>query len=135
MTVPEFPSEPEDPATATALLEEGATTLAITGWVLLGSGAAVAVAGGAAFGVLADQQRNIVEGSAAGTPWRDIEPHLAKQDDYRAAEIAMLAVGGAVLAAGAVLLILDASSESSDTETAVVPLVGDAFGLALIGRF
>ena len=85
--------------------------------------------------MLADQDRDIVEASAAGTPWRDIEPHLAKQDDYHAAEIAMLAVGGAVLAAGAVLLILDAASESSDVEAAVVPLVGDALGLGLIGRF
>jgi len=48
----------------------------------------------------------------------------------------MFAVGGAVLAAGAVLLILDATSESPEAETAVVPIVTDeAVGLGLVGRF
>jgi hypothetical protein len=130
--VPEFPAEPEAPTTPA---DEAPTTLAVAGWTLLGGGAALAAAGGAAFGVLAEQERDVVENSAAGTPWRDVEPHVAKQEDYRNAEIAMLVVGGAALAAGAVLLILDATSEAPVAETAVVPLVGGGFGLGVIGRF
>jgi hypothetical protein len=111
--------------------------LAIAGWSLLGGGAAVAIAGGAAFGVLAGQETDAVEGPAPGTSWSDIgAPHLEKHDDYQTAEIAMLAVGGAVLAAGVVLLILDATDESPDAEAAVVPVVGDeSVGFALAGRF
>jgi hypothetical protein len=106
--------------------------------VLLGGGAALAAAGGAAFGVLAQQEENAVTGSAMGTPWRDVAEHLDAHDGYEAAEIAMLAVGGAVLATGVVLLILDATDEApeDDGAAAVVPLIADGtVGLALGGRF
>jgi len=132
---PEFPTPPPVVAPVEPP-DEGPSVLAIAGWSLLGGGAAIAIAGGAAFGVLAGQETDAVEGSDPGTPWRDIAPHLSLHDDYQTAEIAMLAVGGAVLAAGAVLLILDATDESSGDEATVVPLVGaDSVGFALAGRF
>jgi len=133
--VPEFPVStpvvaPVEPP------DEGPSVLAIAGWSLLGGGAAIAMAGGSAFGALAGQETDAVEGSAPGTPWSDIAPHLGLHDDYQTAEIAMLAVGGAVLAAGAVLLILDATDESPEAEAAVLPVVGaESVGFALVGRF
>jgi len=134
-TTPEFPEQPPVVAPATPA-DQGPPTLAIAGWTLLGGGAAIALAGGVAFGVLAGDETDIVEGSAPGTPYVDIAPHLQKHDDYQTAEIAMLAVGGAVLAAGAVLLILDATSEKSEAEAVVVPSAGgESVGLVLAGRF
>lgn len=131
------PAAASSPAASTPPANDGPSMLSIAGWSLLGGGLAIGVAGGAAFGVLADEEADIVEGSAPGTPWSDVQPHLTKHDDYQAAEIAMVAAGGAVLAAGAVLLILDAmGGESSDAEAAVVPLAGDGTtGLALVGWF
>ncbi|MBN1774629.1 MAG: hypothetical protein JXB32_25435 [Deltaproteobacteria bacterium] len=117
--------------------DDGPSVMAIAGWSLLGGGLAIGVAGGAAFGVLADQEADAVEGSEPGTPWTEIQPHLVRHDDYQTAEIAMLAVGGAVLAAGIVLLIVDAAGESSaEAGAVVVPLAGDGVGgLALAGWF
>lgn len=124
------------PPTSAPPADDGPSTLAIAGWSLLGGGLAIGVAGGAAFGVLADDEADIVEGSAPGTPWAEVEPHLTRHDDYQTAEIAMIAAGGAVLAAGAVLLILDAVGESSAAEAAIVPVAGDGtVGLALVGWF
>jgi hypothetical protein len=134
--VPEFPGPPAVVTPFVPPPDEGPSAMAIAGWSLLGGGAAIAIVGGVAFGVLAGQETDAVEGSAPGTSWSDIAPHLGLHDDYQAAEIAMLAVGGAVLAAGVVLLILDATDESSDAEAAVVPVVGDeSVGFALAGRF
>jgi hypothetical protein len=115
---------------------EGLSTLAIAGWSLLGTGAAITIAGGAAFGVLAGQEADAIEDPPDGAHWRDSASHLDTFDDYQAAEIAMLVIGGAVLATGAVLLILDSNSESPEAETAVVPVVTEeSVGLGLVGRF
>jgi hypothetical protein len=115
---------------------EGLSSTAIAGWSLLGTGAAITIAGGAAFGVLAGQEKDAIEDPPAHATWRGSASHLDTFDTYQATEIALIAVGGAVLATGVVLLILDANSESPEAEAAVVPVVTDeSVGLGLVGRF
>ncbi len=115
---------------------EGMSGMAIAGWSLVGGGAAIAIAGGAAFGVLAGQEKDAIESPPDGSFWRDSSSHLDTFDTYQATEIALIAVGGAVLATGVVLLILDANSEEPEVETTVVPMVTDeAVGFGFAGRF
>jgi hypothetical protein len=114
--------------------------LALTGWILLGTGVALAAGGGTAFAVLADDEKSLVLDPVPGTPWRDIAPHRDSYDLYSGLELGFFAVGGAALAVGATLLFVDLGSSSGTDESPAagiaVPLVGPGMiGLGWSGSF
>jgi hypothetical protein len=124
-------------AGATGPEEEGLSDLALAGWILLGTGVALAAGGGTAFAVLADQEKSLVLHPDPGTPWRDIAPHQDDYDLYTGLEIGFFALGGAAVAVGATLLLVDLGAETGPSPVGVaVPLVGPGMvGLSWSGRF
>jgi hypothetical protein len=113
----------------------GMSTMAIAGWSTLGAGALVALTAGTAFAALAADEADAIDDAARDTYWRDMAGHQENYDTYVGAGIAMFVIGGAAAAAGAVLLILDATSESPG-DAALAPIVTpESVGLALVGRF
>lgn len=117
--------------------ESGPSDLALTGWLLLGSGVALAAGGGTAFAVLADKERSLVLHPAEGTPWRDVARHRDAYELYRDLEIVFFVVGGAALAVGTALLIVDMRDPRESLSVGLpTPLIGPGFaGLGWTGRF
>ena len=117
--------------------ESGLSDLALSGWILLGSGVVLAAGGGTVFAVLAAAERSFVLEPVPGTTWRDVAPHQDRYELYSGLEIGFFVLGGAVLAAGVALLVVDltADGESSSTGMAV-PLFGYGMvGLGWMGSF
>jgi len=106
------------------------------GWVGVGVGGAAllggAITGGMALSVASDIKAKCPDGNCPDDKKGDVD----KMDTLAATSTALLVVGGAVAATGAVLLILDATSESKgSTEAASVQLAPLGAGLGLSGRF
>jgi hypothetical protein len=111
----------------------GSSSLKVWGWVTLGAGAAVLIAGGVAGGVALSQSGKLAEACPDGScsPARggevDALGSLALTADI------LLGVGAAAAVAGIVLLLLPEGRESGEaTAVRVVPAPG---GAALQGRF
>jgi hypothetical protein len=157
-TVPEPPPPPDDGGTTGPPPVEGGTTepppiaegdgtrdegmsdVALAGWILLGTGVALAAGGGTAFALLAADEKSLVLDGAPGTPWRDVASHRDSYDLYSGLEIGFFALGGAALAVGATLLFVDLGTESEAGESpavgVAVPLVGPGMvGLGWSGSF
>ena len=115
-------------------MDGGSSTLTIAGWSLLGGGALVAVVGGAVFGAMAADEKASFE-SESTNHWSDASRYRDNYTAYTSAEAALLAIGGAAAVAGAVLLVLEATSEEP-APAAVAPLANEgAVGVLVSGRF
>ena len=82
----------------------------IGGWSLVGGGAAIAVAGAVMLGV-GQSEAAVVESAAPGTPWLDVEGAVANAGWMSPAGIALIAIGAAAAAGGALWLALDGPEE------------------------
>jgi Tetratricopeptide repeat len=117
--------------------EKGTSTLKVAGWVTIGSGAALAVAGGIVGGLALSQSSKLEEACPGGgcSPSRTGE--IDSLDSMALASDILLGVGAAALAAGAVMLIVSRVKETrseSETGTELV-LVPTPFGITANIRF
>jgi tetratricopeptide (TPR) repeat protein len=134
--LPPLPSE--DVVAAEGATDEGGVSdTGLAGWILLGAGVALAAGGGTAFAVLAAQEKSLVLDPVPGTPWSDIAPHQDTYDLYSGLEIGFFAVGGAAVAVGAALLLVDLGTESESPPVLIaMPLIGPGMvGLSWSGSF
>ena len=76
----------------TGVVGPGMSDMALAGWILLGTGVALAAGGGTAFAVLAADEKSLVLDVDPGTPWNDVEQHRRVRP-LLGAEIAFFAVG------------------------------------------
>lgn len=112
--------------------------LSLSGWITLGTGAALAVLGGS-FGLVSRQESAKVENAAAGTPWPDLQPHFDRAAQFRTAAWTAAGMGAALALTGGTLLYLSHRSRERATAAprlAVAPaLGGPAAGLVVRGAF
>ena len=101
---------PSQPAAAavTAGAEKTGRPLRTAGWVLVGSGGALLVVG-VVMGALASDRASEMEqiGQAFDTTYRDAGDVESEGKTFQTLQVVGLAAGGAALAAGVVLLVLD----------------------------
>ena len=100
----------------------------IPGWVLVGTGAALCITGAALGAVAAGKAGELEDASRLGTR-PDFSEYASTEDAGKGLElgqIVTLAVGGAALATGAVLLILDrvGGPEPNERSAWIAPSVG-----------
>lgn len=121
------PAKPE-PAPSPRDERSGLGRVGTTSWIVLGGG--VALAGtGAAFLVLANQRQDEVDRAPANTPddFRDLVALEDEGERYARVGGVLLGVGGAAVAAGVVLLVLDmrsAPERAGGVAITPVPYVG-----------
>jgi hypothetical protein len=115
----------------------GGVSLATWGWIALGVGAAAAVAGGVTGGLAMSKQSDLESKcpgktctSSKDLDLRDSADTLALMTDV------LIPVGSAIAVVGAILLIVDYTSEPETTAMTVMPSIGgNGAGLVLEGRF
>jgi hypothetical protein len=141
-----LPKPAEGPATVSAASAEQNATgpvpaegapLKTWGWVTLGVGAAVAIAGGVALSLDKRLQDDCPNNRCTTPATHD---DISKRDSMGVASTVLIISGAAVAATGAVLLIVGyKKSETNDAagaEVSLVPAAGPGFaGAALAGRF
>jgi hypothetical protein len=124
--------------------DDRGSELAVPGWAVGGAGLALAVAGGALLGVAASRASEIEElcgedaapPRCAGSP-ADASRATALSDEGRTMEIAgftLLGVGGAALAAGVILVAVDAAgAPEREGDVALLPVVSQRGGGLWLG--
>ena len=135
---PPPPHPPADVAGGGSGTDEGGVSdLALAGWILLGTGVALAAGGGTAFAVLAAQEKSLVLDPDPGAVWSDAAPHQDAYELYSGLEIGFFALGGAAAAVGVVLLLVDLGAESESPPVLIaMPLIGPGMvGLSWSGSF
>jgi hypothetical protein len=131
------------PTTPVAEVESEHTALWPAGWVTLGAGGALLIAGGATFGAMFsldnDLEKVCTEGPDGNECPENRNADVDKRDNMAVASYVLLGVGGAAAITGAVLLIVDATKTTSTGEpsdTAIAPALGPDFtGLTITRRF
>jgi len=114
----------------------GGSSQATIGWVLGGVGV-VGIAVGSYFGLQSMSKKSDADGHCDGSVCRDQEGVSLRDDAIAAGNLSTLgfAVGGALVATGAVL-VLTAPSGKSRGKAALAPALGPGFGgLVLDGHF
>ena len=125
---PQPKPQPVDPPSSTR-------TMRIAGWSLVGVGAAAAV-GGLAMGVVAGNKSDDLEAAAAEhQEYADVKDDESLAKGLETGAIVGLAVGGAALAAGAVLLVLDMTGGEGETNTAWLAPAPTASGASVAAGF
>lgn len=118
--------------------------LVISGAVLAGVGAAVALGGGIAFGVLAKSRSDDLDavqtgGNPDGLTLGDARTLESDGKRFEAVQIGMAAGGAAVAVVGGALLavgLLRKRSQAGGAEASLLPSLGEhTAGVALVGRF
>jgi len=135
---PPIPSAaPDEPAEGDAYPETedvASPAMQVAGWTLIGIGVGAAAAGGTTLAVVAAAEAAAANDPPPDTPWPEVLEHRDRHDTYVAAEIAVFAVAGALVAGGVALLVIDAFGE--DSAATAMPVVGsDAAGMVLVWRF
>jgi hypothetical protein len=133
-----LPPLPRDGYTAGSGVGNGGFSgMASAGWILLGTGVALASGGGITCAVLADHEKSLVLHPVEGTPWRDVEQHRDAYNLYSNLDITFFVVGGAAMVVGAVLLLADqGDARESPPAGFPTPLIGPGMaGLGWTGRF
>jgi hypothetical protein len=140
---PAPPSAAEAGETASPAGERGPSgeppaALRISGWVLVGAGAAMLITGGITGGMALNLDEDLYgscpdEHCPATSDYQDKIDRLGR---LSVVTDVMLFAGGAIAATGAVLLILDATRDEEPTAVSLAPALGPGFaGAALRGRF
>lgn len=101
------------------------------GWILLGAGALVAVAGGVMLGVGLDDVSR-VDGAPMGTPWSELEDAHERSAPLTGAGITALAVGGAMMAGGLAWALVDGGGSG---ERAALEVRWTGSSVSVRGRF
>jgi hypothetical protein len=134
---PEQPEETDVPA-------EPKSALATAGWVMIGTGGALAITGGVTGLVALSRNDQLVsacndEDGCDPEDWGDVRD---KRDAMATTSTVMFAVGAAAATAGVIMLVVDRRSDDeemphqSEPEISVAPSAGPGFaGLGLNGRF
>jgi tetratricopeptide (TPR) repeat protein len=97
-------------------------------WILTGAALAVAVTGGVLLGLGAAKKSDVE--SAMGVEWTNVSGDYDGAIAFSSIGVALLAVGGAALAAGIIWVIAGSSGSESSTAVSVSPL-----GVDVRGRF
>jgi len=111
------------------------------GWVTLGAGAAVAIAGGVVGGVALSLDKKLQDDCPNNVCAPSQRDDIDKRDNLGVASTVLIAAGAAVAATGAVLLIVgykkgETNDEPGTAEVSLVPSAGPGFaGAVLSGRF
>jgi len=105
------------------------------GWVGVGLGGALLVGGGVTGGLALRKDGDLSDECPGGTCYSGSYHLLDQRDRLAAASTALFVTGGAIAAAGAVLLIIDATRGGERSDGADVSLLVGPGGVALTGRF
>jgi tetratricopeptide (TPR) repeat protein len=93
-------------------------------WLVTGGGIAVAVTGAVLTGISLSQQSSLEESNRTGDDWTDVQDKNSLGKTLNTSGIVMLAVGGAIVATGTVLLILHGRKEKRRaTQAWVAPAI------------
>jgi hypothetical protein len=134
------PAASADPGAASSS-PAGGSPLKTWGWVTLGVGAAVAIAGGVVGGIALSLDKKLqddCQNNECTTPAQYDD--ISKRDTMGLASTVLIISGAAVAATGAVLLIVGykkaETNDATGAEVSLVPAAGPGFaGAALAGRF
>jgi hypothetical protein len=126
--------EPAEPLTASETdTERGG--LWTGGWVVFGVGAAVGIAGCVTGGMALSKGGDLDSDYPDGVPSAK-SGEVDSMDNLAVTTNVLLGVGGAMVFAGAIMLIVDSVGKDDDSDVALVPSFGPHFtGLGLEGRF
>lgn len=129
---PTQPKEPEPAPVPEAphRVDQPGKTLRTTGWVVLAAGGASLITG-VVLGAMAADRSSSLEDAARDRPWRELRDDYESGESLEVGQIASLAIGGALVATGAVLVYLGyrakGASERRSTEILPSVLPGGAF--------
>jgi tetratricopeptide (TPR) repeat protein len=91
-----------------------------TGWATIALGVAALVTGGA-LGIASRVESDRVEGAAPGTPWNDLSGDYDRAASDRVGSYVTAAVGGALVAAGGILVGLSRRGAAAERRATLLP--------------
>lgn len=109
--------------------------LRLTGWILVGAGVAALAAGVALGAVAGGKSDDLEQAAATGQPWRDWQVIHDEGQAMELGQIVGLAVGGALTAAGAVLVYLGYRARGQTERQAWIAPVMTADGALVTGTW
>lgn len=111
-----------------------AGAMSVAGWSLVGVGGAALVAGAVLGGMAISKESELEQAYAGGErTLAEIQDGEATGEALQTGAIVSLAVGGAAAAAGAVLLILNATGEAETSQAWIAPAPGRSGGMVAAG--